>query len=93
MPCTGALKRTATRQSLPPLAMEIALIWPLDCLPFGGGPRTRPVQQMALAQAHFISLLQTLKGIETRKPVFEGPEEYKSSTESKNGAKVVLIPP
>jgi hypothetical protein len=47
---------------------------------------------MALAQAHFISLLQTFKGIENREPVFEAPEEYKISTESKNGAKVALIP-
>lgn len=63
-----------------------------DCLPFGGGPRTRPARQMALAQAHFISLLQTFKGIATREPVFEAPEEYNISTESKNGAKVALIP-
>lgn len=47
---------------------------------------------IALAQAHFISLLQMFKGIETREPVFEAPEEYKISTESKNGAKVALIP-
>lgn len=65
-----------------------------DYLPFGGGPRICPAQHMTFAQAGFtiVRILQQFRAIENRDPCHEFIEQYKISTESKNGAKLVLIP-
>ena len=61
-------------------------------LPFSGGPRVCPGQQLGIADVSYavVRILQTFQSIENRDPVHEFVENYKITTESKNGAKVSL---
>lgn len=63
-------------------------------LPFSGGPRVCIGQQLALTETAYatVRIVQTFGAIENRDPVNEFVELYKITTESKNGAKVALIP-
>ena len=64
-----------------------------DFLPFMGGPRVCPAQQMALMQVRFTvaKFVQTFECIENRDPVLEFVEQYRISAASKNGCKVALM--
>lgn len=63
-------------------------------LPFSGGARMCPGQQLALTEIAYtvVRLLREFKGVENRDPVWEFVEEWKLSTESANGTKVAMIP-
>ena len=65
-----------------------------DFLPFMGGPRICPAQQMALAQVSFTTarIVQQFKSIENRDPVLEFVDRYRITTDRKNGCKVALMP-
>lgn len=65
-----------------------------DFLPFMGGPRVCPAQQMALIQVKFTvaRIVQCFGNIENRDPVLEFIEQYRITSDSKNGCKVALIP-
>jgi cytochrome P450 len=60
------------------------------CMPFGGGARICPGQQLALTEVAYttVRILQRFGRIENRDEVLEFVESFKISTESKNGAKV-----
>ena len=63
-----------------------------DFLPFLGGPRVCPAQQMALLQVKFTvaRIVQTFQTIENRDPVIDFIEQYRITSDSKNGCKVAL---
>ena len=63
-------------------------------LPFGGGLRVCPGQQLALTEIGYclVRLVQAFERVENRDPVMGFVEHYKITTESKNGAKVAVIP-
>ncbi|KAI9878481.1 MAG: hypothetical protein M1830_000767 [Pleopsidium flavum] len=65
-----------------------------DFLPFGGGPRVCPAQQMALMQVRFTvaRIVQNFSSIKNRDPVLEFVEQYRITSDSKNGCKVAMIP-
>ena len=62
-------------------------------LPFSGGIRICPGQQLGLAEVSYatVRLAQAFDVVECRDPVKEFVEVYKISTESKNGAKVAFL--
>ncbi|KAL8911653.1 MAG: hypothetical protein Q9171_003213 [Xanthocarpia ochracea] len=61
-------------------------------MPFSGGPRVCPGQNLALTEVAYslVRILQAFKTIENRDPVVEFVEVYKLTTDSKNGAKVAF---
>ena len=63
-----------------------------DFLPFIGGPRVCPAQQMALMQVKFTvaRIVQSFQTIENRDPVIDFIEQYKITSDSKNGCMVAL---
>lgn len=62
-------------------------------MPFGGGPRVCPGQNLALTEVAYslVRILQAFRAIENRDPVIEFVEVYKLTTDSKNGAKVAFV--
>ena len=64
-----------------------------DFLPFIGGPRVCPAQQMALMQVRFTvaRIVQNFRIIENRDPVIDFIERYRITSDSKNGCMVALI--
>lgn len=64
-----------------------------DFLPFGGGPRVCPGQQMATMQVYFVvaCIAQKFVSIVNRDPVYEFVERYKVSSYSKNGCQIALL--
>lgn len=62
-------------------------------MPFGGGPRVCPGQNLALTEVAYslVKITQAFRAIENRDPVVEFVEVYKLTTDSKNGAKVAFI--
>lgn len=64
-----------------------------DFLPFGGGPRVCPAQQMALMQVRFTvaRIVRKFEGVENRDPVLEFVEQYRITSDSKNGCKIALM--
>ena len=63
-------------------------------VPFSGGPRICPAQQMVLLEVSWLTvkIMQQFKSLENRDPVLEWVGETNASIQSKNGAKVGLIP-
>jgi cytochrome P450 len=65
-----------------------------EYLPFGGGIRMCPAQQMALAQVTYllVRMAQGFKAIINRDDVFEYVEEIKMTISCRNGVKISLVP-
>jgi len=63
-------------------------------IPFLGGPRVCPAQQMALTQYAFIIIkfVRAFQNMENRDPVPEFVEEHRMSKLSRNGVKVSFTP-
>ena len=66
-----------------------------DYLPFGGGARNCPSQQMTVTQYAFVitRFAQEFEELQNRDPVHEFVDEYTFSKRSQNGVKVALLPP
>ena len=64
-----------------------------EYLPFKGGPRVCPPQQMVLAEAGYViaRLVQKFAQVERRDPVLEWQEELVLSVRGKNGVKVGMM--
>lgn len=62
-------------------------------LPFSGGPRICPAQQMVFTEAAYIivRLTQEFSGIENQDPE-PWVERFRMTVEGKNGVKVKMIP-
>ena len=62
--------------------------------PFIGGPRICPAQQQVLLQLTYllVRVVQNFRGIENRDEEIAYVEEMKLTSESRNGAKIALIP-
>ncbi|KAL9604216.1 MAG: hypothetical protein Q9219_000614 [cf. Caloplaca sp. 3 TL-2023] len=65
-----------------------------EYLPFGGGARNCPAQQLVQAQYAYIiaKFVREFAAIENQDPTHEFVEEYNFSKSSRNGVKVRLIP-
>ena len=65
-----------------------------EFVPFFGGPRICPAQQLVFTQVTFtaVRLLQQFKGLENRDPEKQFVELNKITVESKNGCHVGLTP-
>lgn len=65
-----------------------------EYIPFLGGKRMCPAQQMVLTQTAYVvvRILQEFREIENRDPEMEYVEKFTFTMESKNGVQVGLIP-
>ena len=64
-----------------------------DFLPFSAGPRVCPAQIMAMTQVKYVvaKIVDRFPRLVNRDPVFEYVEQYRITTDSKNGCKVGLL--